>query len=144
MKLRRRRSTRLDPTQLRLPLIALIDVVLFLLFYFIIAGNIDNEEAELAATLALVGTAPNPASPADPAKQPHVLAVTGDVLGPAYRVAGKEFRGRDELRAALSALPKEVGVVIRSSPSIPFEMVAGALQVAHDAGFEKITYLPEG
>ncbi|MBL9120219.1 MAG: biopolymer transporter ExbD [Phycisphaerae bacterium] len=139
MKLRRSRRTRLDPTQLRLPLIALIDVVLFLLFYFIIAGNIDNEENELAATLALVGTAPSEESQA----KAHMLAVTADVIGPAYRIAGAEVRARDELLGILRGLPKEVGVVIRSSPTIPFEMVAGAMQIAHDAGFERITYLPD-
>jgi biopolymer transport protein ExbD len=47
----RKQSRRLDPASLRLPLIALIDVVLFLLFYFIIAGNLAAEEGELASTL---------------------------------------------------------------------------------------------
>jgi biopolymer transport protein ExbD len=140
MRLRRTRRIRLDPAQMRLPLIALIDVILFLLFYFIIAGNIDNEENELAATLALVGTSPSE----DTKAKAHLLGVTGDVLGPAYRIAGSEVRGRDELLGLLRGLPKDVGIVIRSSPTIPFEMVAGAMQVAHDAGFVKITYLPEG
>lgn len=142
MRLRRTKRTRLDPTHLRLPLIALIDVVLFLLFYFIIAGNIDDQENELAATLALVGNAPPPPD-ADTTNRPHILAVTGDVLGPAYRIAGEEYRGRDELLGTMRAMPKDVGVVIRSSPTVPFEMVAAAMQIAHDAGFEKITYLPE-
>ena len=89
--------------------------------------------------LALVGTAPSEESQA----KAHMLAVTADVIGPAYRIAGSEVRARDELLGILRGLPKEVGVVIRSSPTIPFEMVAGAMQIAHDAGFERITYLPD-
>src|SRR5689334_21963474 len=40
-----------DPSKYRLPLIALIDVVLFLLLYFMVAGTLAPEEAELSAAL---------------------------------------------------------------------------------------------
>jgi biopolymer transport protein ExbD len=142
MKLRRKTRGRLDPSMLRLPLVALIDVVLFLLFYFMIAGNIDMEEAELEATLALVGGGSG--KPSESFLDAQVLQVGSDVQGPIYRIGGRELRDRLSLQGLLQGLPKEAGVVIKSSATVAFETVAGALQVAHDAGFTKITYVPEG
>src|SRR5262245_56204537 len=56
---------------MRLPLVALIDVVLFLLFYFMVAGTFSGEESALSATL---GTdAKRRAQPGD--LQPQVLSV---------------------------------------------------------------------
>jgi biopolymer transport protein ExbD len=141
MKLRRSTRRRLDPSQLRLPLVALIDVVLFLLFYFMVAGNIDMEEAELQATLALLGGGSGKAS--DSFLDAQVLQVSADVQGAIYRIGGRELRDRASLQGLLQGLPKEAGVVIKSSSTVAFELVAGALQVAHDAGFTKITYVPE-
>lgn len=141
MKLRRSTRRRLDPSQLRLPLVALIDVVLFLLFYFMVAGNIDMEEAELQATLALLGGGSGKTS--DSFLDAQVLQVSADVQGAIYRIGGRELRDRASLLGLLQGLPKEAGVVIKSSSTVAFELVAGALQVAHDAGFTKITYVPE-
>ncbi len=141
MKLRRSTRRRLDPSQLRLPLVALIDVVLFLLFYFMVAGNIDMEEAELQATLALLGGGSGKAS--ESFLDAQVLQVSADVQGAIYRIGGRELRDRASLQGLLQGLPKEAGVVIKSSSTVAFELVAGALQVAHDAGFTKITYVPE-
>lgn len=142
MRLRRRARSRLDPATLRLPLIALIDVVLFLLFYFIISGNIDQEEAELEATMALMGAGERASN--ETFLDSQVLLVGADVLGPTYRVGSREFRDRAELQALLQELPKDAGLIVRSSSTVPFEVVAGALQVAHDAGFAKVTYVPGG
>jgi biopolymer transport protein ExbD len=47
----RRRTGLLELSEMRLPLIALIDVILFLLMYFLLAGSMEAEERELAATL---------------------------------------------------------------------------------------------
>jgi len=46
-----RRSGLLDLAEMRLPLIALIDVILFLLMYFLLAGSLESEERELASAL---------------------------------------------------------------------------------------------
>ncbi|MFO0829908.1 MAG: biopolymer transporter ExbD [Phycisphaerales bacterium] len=142
MKLRSARRQRLDPSGLRLPLIALIDVVLFLLFYFIIAGNIDQEEADLEATMAVLGT--GKMDPASNLLDAQVLVVGTDASGPSYRVGSDDFRDRASLQTLLQTLPKDAGVVVRSAATTPFEIVAGAIQVAHNAGFTKVTYVPGG
>ena len=51
MKFLRREDRRFRPEKVRLPLIALIDVVFFLLIYFVIAGTMAGEEAQLASAL---------------------------------------------------------------------------------------------
>ena len=51
MRLTRRESSRVEMEKIRLPLVAMIDVILFLLFYFIVAGNLAAEEATLSTTL---------------------------------------------------------------------------------------------
>ena len=47
----RRRAGLLEPSEMRLPLIALIDVILFLLMYFLLAGSLEAEERELPTAL---------------------------------------------------------------------------------------------
>ena len=47
----RRNSGLLELAEMRLPLIALIDVILFLLMYFLLAGSLEAEERELATHL---------------------------------------------------------------------------------------------
>ena len=47
-----RRGGLLELAEMRLPLIALIDVILFLLMYFLLAGSLEGEERELASRIA--------------------------------------------------------------------------------------------
>lgn len=137
MNLARSRSTRLDPAGLRLPLIALIDVVLFLLFYFIIAGNIDAEEAELASTLAIAR-----GSGSASFLESQLLWIEAKDGQPVYRIGGREFADRGGLLELLKKLPKDPGVVVRAADQVELQNIATAIQVVKDAGFEKITYVP--
>ena len=50
-----RRGGLLELAEMRLPLIALIDVILFLLMYFLLAGSLEGEERELASRIAAAG-----------------------------------------------------------------------------------------
>ncbi len=137
MNLARKRSTRLDPAGLRLPLIALIDVVLFLLFYFIIAGNIDAEEAELASTLAIAK-----GSGTSSFLESQLLWIEAKEGRPVYRIGGHEFNDRMALLELLRKLPKDPGVVVRAADQVELQNIATAIQVVRDAGFVKITYVP--
>ncbi len=146
MRLSRRRASRLDPEQIRLPLMALIDVVLFLLFYFIIAGTMAGEETELATALGTSRGASQQAS----SLQPQVLGIawvadTGSAGGHAeFKLGQRTVRERQTLFNILQQLPKEVGIIIRPAANVPVEATATAIQMARDAGFRRISYATSG
>jgi biopolymer transport protein ExbD len=135
---RRRGHDRLRPESLRLPLIALIDVVLFLLMYFLLAGSLAEEERELATTIQLPG-----AGGGDPfSLDPQIIEVQLEGGNPVYRMGGQAMHDRASLRDNLKALPREPGVIIRVAADVPIAAAATAIQVARDVGFEKITFVP--
>ncbi|MFO0895734.1 MAG: biopolymer transporter ExbD [Phycisphaerales bacterium] len=137
MNLSRGRETRLDPAGLRLPVVALIDVVFFLLFYFIIAGTLAAEEAELSGTLAVQGGGSS-GSPLSP----QLVSVEPEGGRVVFRIGARTLPDRGGLLAALRELPKDPGVVIQANDRVDVESVATAMQMAHDAGFTKVTFAP--
>ena len=130
---RRPRHYRLNPESIRLPLIALIDVVLFLLLYFVIATSYEAEERELGTTLATEGGAPSTATPE------VVTSLWSDATA-RYRLDALEYADRASLTAALQVLPRETGLVISAAADAPVEVTAGAVQAARDAGFTRISF----
>ncbi len=138
MNLSKGRSRRISIDAMRLPLVALIDVVLFLLFYFMVAGDIAASEAELQTTLATQQGAGAGAS----SLQTQVIDVKLDNGIPVYRVGARTVRSASTLANILSSLPREMGVIVRVDDNVPVEAAAIAVQAATDAGFTKITYTP--
>lgn len=136
----RRNRRRLDPASLRLPLIALIDVVLFLLMYFMVAGTMGSEERELSTSLGVDKGAGRGAAQG---LLPMILKV--DVAerggGPVFRLAERSFKSQPALTELLKGLPKESGIVIKCGPGTTVADVAAALQACKDAGFVKISFL---
>lgn len=140
MAFRRRKRRRLDPAALRLPLIALIDVVLFLLMYFMVAGTLGSEERELSTTLGVDrGSGGGAASGLLPTILRVDKAERGD--GPAFRLGDRVLKSQAALTELLAAMPKESGVVIKSGDGVTVGDVAAALQACKDAGFAKISFL---
>ena len=131
-------TSRLDPSGLRLPLIALIDVILFLLMYFMIAGSLDVEEAELRTAIRAEQRAGR-GTPEVGAPIIDVATVEGRVE---FRVGAHRRGTRDELAAVLKKLPTRSGAIIRVSAGTTVGAAAAAAQACADAGFEKISYLP--
>ncbi|MGD9688770.1 MAG: ExbD/TolR family protein [Phycisphaerales bacterium] len=120
-----------------LPLIALIDVVLFLLLYFIMAGTLADPETDLSA--AISPTLRGSGRGNDFSSQiVHVEVESGRVR---FRIADRAFGSRDELSAVLAQLPKEPGVIIRVADDATVGAGAAAIQAARDAGFNKVTYV---
>lgn len=138
MNLSRRRSKRLSIDAMRLPLVALIDVVLFLLFYFMVAGDIAASEAELQTALATQQSSGAGTS----SLQAQIIEVKLDGTTPVYRVGARTVRTSNTLVNILTNLPHDVGVIIRVDDNVPVEAAAIAVQAATDAGFSKITYTP--
>ncbi|MFN5943758.1 MAG: ExbD/TolR family protein [Phycisphaerae bacterium] len=138
MNLSKGRSRRISIEAMRLPLVALIDVVLFLLFYFMVAGDIASSEAELQTTLATQqGAGANASS-----LQTQIVDVKMDNGVPVYRVGARTVRTSSTLTNILGNLPRDMGVIIRVDDNVPVEAAAIAVQAATDAGFTKITYTP--
>ena len=134
----RRRTGLLELSEMRLPLIALIDVILFLLMYFLLAGSMEAEERELAATLGS-----GRATAGDSGGfTPQVVDVTMANGSTTYRIGTRTFAARDALRDAIRSLPKEPGVVVRVADDVTVEGAASALQACRDAGFTRIAYQP--
>jgi biopolymer transport protein ExbD len=132
------RPRRLDPASIRLPLIALIDVILFILLYFMLAGTLAAEEADLAT--ALRAEKSQSAAAADLLPQTvNVEAVAGVVQ---FRLGERVLADRAQLTAVLKQLPHEMGVVIKGHGEPPVSAVAAAVQASKDAGFTKVSYVP--
>ncbi len=135
---RRKNKGPLDPAELRLPLIALIDVVLFLLFFFIIAGNISAEESELSSTLQVQKQGQGRGGKLISQR----LSVEPDASGAVvYRVGDRTIKNRQTLENLLAALPKDPGISIRVDPRLTTDAAAAAIQATRNAGFTKITYV---
>jgi biopolymer transport protein ExbD len=132
------RSTAMDPAKLRLPLIALIDVILFLLIYFLYAGSLAAEEAQLASSLRSRNAEGGGAFDLEP----QILTV--DVVdGKAvFRIGDLQFSDRLSLTETLRKISIEAGITLRVSDRASVEAAAAASQACHDAGFRKISYLP--
>ncbi len=120
----------------RLPLVAFIDVVLFLLLYFVLATNFVPDEKELATTLQGQSSGRGGA-----ALIPQVLRVevSGDAI--IFRLGDRVTVDRDALVELLARLPKEGGLFIQVGERVPVSGAAKAIQAASEAGFAKISYV---
>ncbi len=136
MRLSRTR-TRIDPASIRLPLIALIDVILFILLYFMLAGTLAAEEADLATSLR---TEKGATAASDLA--PQTLIVESAAGAPQFRLGERVVADRASLLGVLSQLRKEMGIIIRVRGDVPVSAAATAVQACKDAGFTRVSYVP--
>jgi biopolymer transport protein ExbD len=129
------------PQRYKLSLIALIDVVLFLLLYFMLAGTLAPEERELPSTLR----ADRGSGTKQEDLQPQIVSVVLGANGnPEYRIGARAVNDKASLADILRVLPKDGGVFVRTSGRVRVEAAAAALQACRDAGFIRITYVPAG
>lgn len=121
----------------RIPLVALIDVVLFLLLYFMMAGQLASEgEGQLSSTLSTDKKA------APTALQAQILRVEPAPGGVAFVIGQRRATSAAELLSVLKSLPKDAGVLVRVAGEVPVEHAAAAVQACRDAGFAKVSYVP--
>ncbi len=131
------RRERRTLTMIRIPLVALIDVVLFLLLYFMMAGELASAgEGQLSATLST----DKKAAPTN--LQAQILRVDPAPGGVAFVIGQRKSSTATELLGVLKSLPKEAGVLVRVSGDVPVEQAAAAVQACRDAGFAKVSYVP--
>ena len=138
MKFLRREDRRFEMEKVRLPLIALIDVVLFLLLYFMIAGTMTGEESLLASSLHT----DKPGKGRGSDLQSQVLFVEPSGAAARFRLGDRSVQDKGGLAVLLKQLPKESGIIVKVAPQVRVEAAAAALQACKDAGFQKVSYVP--
>ncbi len=137
MKFTRPESRGFSLEKVRLPLVALLDVILFLLLYFIIAGTLAAPEAELPSSLRTDRKGSGRGSDL----QPQILMVESRAGAVRFRIGERAMDTKPALVTVLGQLPKESGIVVRVAGEAPVEAAAAALQACRDAGFIKISYV---
>jgi biopolymer transport protein ExbD len=138
MKIGRREDRRFSIERVRLPIVPLVDVILFLLIYFVMAGTMAAEEAELAAALKTERQSAGPGTDLSP----QIVLVEAPGGAVRFRIGERTFANRASLANVLGQLPKENGVIVKVGGEAPVEAAAGALQACKDAGFQKVSYVP--
>ncbi len=133
---RRRRNDRIVVN-----LASMIDISFLLLFYFMVSTMMGNEESRLSTALQ-TQSSESGGSAGD--FQPQVVEVRLIEGSPAYRLGARVLHDRAALQGAIANLPRDVGVLVKVFDQVPVGFAVQAVQVAHDAGFEKVTYVPAG
>ncbi len=129
MKFRAKQSGQANRVQLNLA--SMIDVVFLLLIFFLFSSIITPSESQLTPNIQTQS--------ADSASR-SVEMVDGR---PAYRIGSRIITDRRELETLLRSLPHELGVFVRVDDAAPVGFAVSAIQVCRDAGFEKVTYVPQ-
>ncbi len=137
MRFRSRDRGLLGRHTMRLQLVALIDVTMFLLLYFMLSASFSADEKALSTGLGVEGRGGKAGN-----LQTQVVQVTGESGLVAYRIGSRSVHDKVALESLLRLLPKEQGVVLRVSGSVPVEAAAGAIQAAKNAGFRRVSYVP--
>jgi biopolymer transport protein ExbD len=119
-------------------LASMIDVSFLLMFYFMAATMMEDRESRLSTGLKTESPSAQ-RSPGD--FQPQVIEVRAGEA-PVYALGSRVFANRHQLSAALEPLPKDVGVLVRVFDGVDVGFAVAAVQVARDAGFEQVTYVP--
>lgn len=135
----RMRSSRRRSQWIELNLASMIDVTFLLLLYFMITMVFTLREDRLSPTLQ---TESDEGTGAVSDFQPQIVEVVLLQGDPAYKLGERIFRERAELEEALRPLPKEPGVFVHVFDSVPVGFAVSAIQIARDAGFEQVTYVP--
>jgi len=133
------RSSRRRTERLTLNLASMIDVTFLLLIYFLVAMVLVANEDHLSPTLQ---TQREAGAGVESDFQPQIVEVMRLDGSPVYRLGTRVFRDRAALAEALGPLPKSVGVFINVFDGVPVGHAVAAIQVARDAGFEQVTYVP--
>ena len=117
----------------------MIDVTFLLLIYFMVTVVIAPPEDRLTPTLQ---TQQTQSAGANIDFQPQIIDVLRTESGPVYRLGSQTFTSRDQLEVVLRVLPKSTGVFVHVHEQVPVGFAIAALQVAKDAGFDQVTYVP--
>lgn len=117
----------------------MIDVSFILLFYFLVATLLEERENRLSTGLQTQST--NVANEAGDL-QTQIIEVRKMDGDPVYRIGQHVCRDRLALSLVLEPLPKTKGVFVKVFDQVDVGFAVAAVQTAHDAGFQQVTYVP--
>ena len=118
---------------------SMIDVTFLLLVYFIVTTVFTPPEDLLTPALKVE----DGASMSQQDLEPQIVQVELIEQIPVYRIGGHVCRDRKALSKVLQNLPTDPGLIIKVRSDIPIGFAVAAIQVARDANFKKVTYVPE-
>ena len=118
---------------------SMIDVTFLLLVYFIVTTVFTPPEDLLTPALKVE----DGSSMSQQDLQPQIVQVELIEQIPVYTIGGHVCRDRKALSEVLQNLPTDPGLIIKVGSDIPIGFAVAAIQVARDANFEKVTYVPE-
>ena len=118
---------------------SMIDVTFLLLVYFIVTTVFTPPEDLLTPALKVE----DGSSMSQQDLEPQIVQVELIEQNPAYTIGGHICRDRKALSKVLQNLPTDPGLIIKVRSDIPIGFAIAAIQVARDANFEKVTYVPE-
>ncbi|MHC4909396.1 MAG: ExbD/TolR family protein [Planctomycetota bacterium] len=139
MRKRHRSSRKNRSSRVSLNLASMIDVTFLLLMYFMVTTIFVDPEDKLSPTLQAMS---EESAGRRSDFQPQIVDVIALDGTPSYRIGDRITSDRAALLDVLVALPKSAGVFIKVHRGVPVGFATTALQVARDAGFDKVTYVP--
>lgn len=132
-------SERFERVSTGLRVTAMIDVIFLLLIFFMATTTLAPPESRLSPALAAER---RDAGAADFVPQiVHVRLLDGVAV---FQFGSRTLRDKAALTALLRTLPKEQGVFVRVDDDAPVAAAAAAIQACRDAGFDRVTYVPQG
>lgn len=120
-----------------LNLASMIDATFLLLAFFLVTTGAGIDESQLAPNLRV-----EQGTDSKDDLEPQVLEVRRDGDATVYALGSRTLVGRAELAEALGGLSADRGLFVRVSPGVRVDAAATAIQVARDAGFKAVTYVP--
>lgn len=118
---------------------SMIDVTFLLLIYFIVTTVFTPPEDLLTPALKVE----DGSSISQQDLEPQIVQVELIQQNPAYTIGGHVCHNRKALSEVLQNLPTDPGLIIKVGSDVPIGFAVAAIQVARDANFEKVTYVPE-
>ena len=116
----------------------MIDVTFLLLIYFIVTTVFSPPEDQLTPALKVE----QGSSIKENDLEPQIVSVTSVQSQQVYLIGDQTYTDRSELSTILQKLPNDPGVIIRVDDTVTVGFAISAVQVARDAGFERVTYVP--
>lgn len=117
---------------------SMIDVTFLLLVYFIVTTVLAPPEDLLVPALKVEeGT-----SLTQEDLEPQIIEVRIQNGIPVYAIGEHVCTDRKSLNAVIVTLPIEPGLIIRVGNEVPVGFAIAAIQIARDAHFDKVTYVP--
>lgn len=120
-----------------LPMTSMIDVVFLLLIFFMVTANFASDEDRLSSALKT-----DQQGASSSALRPQVLTVDQIAGRTVFRIGEHATSSREDLLAVLKSLPKEQGIAVKVTDAAPISAAATAMQLVHEAGFQKRSYVP--